>query len=336
MKRTLVAVMVTLLGVALGPSAPTGAATSATTSATLPTSVITQVFVEPGAGYGFFSSALASARHDIDLSMYELKDPVIEAQLVAKARSGVRVRVLLDTDDGGRSDNAAAVAVLRSGGVHVTWAPSGQIFHAKYLVIDGSRAYIGSGNLVRYDYSSTRDFWVLDQVAGDLAAIETTFASDFSGVSHTPVAHGGLVWSPGSSTALTSVIASARHSLLVENEEMDDYAIEQSLDAASARGVSVTVVMTRSSSYLSALKSLVQHGVRVELLSSSQLYVHAKAICADCSTTTGTLFVGSENFSTSSLDYNRELGVTTQSLVAIRAVWTSLLTDAAVGTRLAP
>ena len=187
-----------------------------------------------------------------------------------------------------------------------------------------------------YDYSSTRDFWVLDEVAGDISAVETTFNYDIAGATRVPVTHGGLVWSPGSSTALTSVITSARRSLLVENQEMDIVSIERALDAASARGVLVTVVMTKSSSYLSALTGLARHGVRVELLSSSQVFVHAKVICADCSATSGTLFVGSENFSTSSLDYNRELGVITHSVGAIRVVRPTVLSDAAAGTRLAP
>jgi hypothetical protein len=92
--------------------------------------------------------------------------------------------------------------VLSLGGVHVTWAPSAQIFHAKYLVVDGARVYLGTGNLVSYDYSSTRDFWVLDEVPGDVAAVEAMFGDDVNGASRVPVPHGGLVWSPESASAL--------------------------------------------------------------------------------------------------------------------------------------
>ena len=117
---------------------------------------------------------------------------------------------------------------------------------------------------------------------------------------------------------------------------MNNKGIEQALGAAAARGVRVSVAMTRDSSYLSALTSLAQHGVHVSLLTSSQVYIHAKVICADCSTTSGTLFVGSENFSTSSLNYNRELGIITHSLLAIDSVRTTVLSNASSGTRLAP
>jgi phosphatidylserine/phosphatidylglycerophosphate/cardiolipin synthase-like enzyme len=94
--------------------------------------------------------------------------------------------------------------------------------------------------------------------------------------------------------------------------------------------------MTASTSYLSELTALVQHGVRVTLLSSSRVYIHAKVLCADCSATSGTMFVGSENFSTSSLDYNRELGVITHSVVVTGAVARALRADAAAGIRMQP
>jgi phosphatidylserine/phosphatidylglycerophosphate/cardiolipin synthase-like enzyme len=89
MKRSLLAV-VAKLGVVLGPIAAAGGP--------LPSSMLTQAYVEPAAGYGFFSSVIASAHHHIDLSTYEFKDRLIGAQLVAKARTGVRVRVVLNAD----------------------------------------------------------------------------------------------------------------------------------------------------------------------------------------------------------------------------------------------
>lgn len=332
MKRLLLAAALAALVVA----APWPLAETPANATALTTSAVTRVYVEPTAGYGFFSQAINSAHRDIDLSMYEFSDPLIEAQLVARARAGVRVRVLLNSTYYGREDNAAAAAVLSRGGVHVSWAPSGQIFHAKYLVIDDSRVFIGTGNLQRYYYSSTRDFWVLDQSRADVEAVEATFNGDVEHVSRPPLVSGGLVWSPGSASTLVGLIASAHRTLLIENEEMDEYSIEDALVAAAARGVRVTVVMTDSTQYLTALTYLARHGVRVDLLSSSQVYIHAKVICADCAATSGTLFVGSENFSTSSLEYNRELGLVTASALAVRSIWTTVSSDAAEGTRLAP
>ena len=268
--------------------------------------------------------------------MYELKDLAVEEELVHQARRGVRVRVLLNSAYFGRSENAAAAQVLRLGGVHVKWAPRSQIFHAKYLVIDNAIVYIGSGNLVSYYYSSTRDFWVVDRVAGDVSAVEGTFTNDFTMSRRAPLAHGGLVWSPNAASALEKLISGAHHSLIVENDEMNFDGIESALIAAASRGVHVTIIMNDSNRYLSELTTLAQHGVYVSLHSSSQLYVHAKVICADCGTSLGRAFVGSENFSTSSLDYNRELGVISSTPALLRTLMVTLEADAHVGTRLTP
>jgi hypothetical protein len=64
--------------------------------------------------------------------------------------------------------------------------------------------------------------------------------------------------------------------------------------------------------------------------------VPSSALSADCSATSGTLFVGSKNFSTSSLDYHHELGVVAHSASVIKVVWSTLVAGAAMGTRLKP
>lgn len=302
--------------------------------ATVPTSAVAGVWTEPEAGYGFLDAAINGAHTSIDLSMYELSDSTTEQDLVARAQAGVDVRVILNSAYDGRSENSAAASTLSAGSVHVVWAPSSQIFHAKYLVVDGAMAYIGTGNLVASDYSSTRDFWVRDANPSDVNSITATFDADFAGSGAAPEHAGGLVWSPGSTGTLVNLIASARHSLLVENEEMDSAAIESALEGAARRGVAVDVVMTTDSSWTAALDRLVSTGVHVRLLSESQIYIHAKVICADCTGSSGSVFIGSENFSTSSLSYNRELGIVTATPAAVHAVRAAVNADYGIGTAL--
>ena len=65
--------------------------------------------------------------------------------------------------------------------------------------------------------------------------------------------------------------------------------------------------MTADSEWDTAFSQLESDGVHVVLYpdTASALYIHAKVIDVD-----GTkAFIGSENFSTASLDYNRELGL---------------------------
>ena len=66
------------------------------------------------------------------------------------------------------------------------------------------------------------------------------------------------------------------------------------------------MIMTSDSQWDSAFSRLESAGVRVVLYpdTASALYIHAKAIDVDGATS----FIGSENFSTASLGYDRELG----------------------------
>ncbi len=181
-------------------------------------------------------------------------------------------------------------------------------------------------NLTSEYYSSTRDFAVETTDGSDVAAIEQVFGQDWS---QSGAPEGGppglnLVWSPGAEAPLLGLIGSARHSLLIESEEMDDADVTSALEAAARRGVEVKVVMTYSASYESEFGDLVAAGVKVSTYpSDASLYIHAKVIVAD-----GTrAFVGSQNFSDASLNYNRELGIITTDPALVRPLVTTLESD---------
>ncbi len=251
--------------------------------------------------------------------MYELADPQAVDILEADAARGVVVRVLLDQDYSGASVNAGAYSELGSHGVQVRWAPAGTIFHQKTITVDRHTSAIMTLNLTSEYYSSTRDFALVTTDPADVAAIEQVFGSDWSGsgAPETGTTGTNLVWSPGAEAPLLALIGSARHSLLIENEEMDDSDIVDALISAARRGVGVEVVMTYSSSWAAELEDLAAAGVRVHTYASdAALYIHAKVIVAD----DRTAFVGNQNFSVSSLEYNRELGVITSDAALVEAV----------------
>jgi phosphatidylserine/phosphatidylglycerophosphate/cardiolipin synthase-like enzyme len=259
---------------------------------------------------------MSSATRSLEMTMYELHDPTAEEILVSDAHRGVAVRVLLDEDYEGGSVNRASYEELQAGGVAVRWANDREIFHQKTITVDDATSAIMTANLTSQYYSTTRDLVVVDRQPQDVAAIEHVFSEDFDGGEPTEAPGGqDLVWSPGSEGALSSLITSATRSVICENEEMDSPYIESALEADARRAVDVTVVMTTDSSYDAAFRALEAAGVHVVLYpdTSSALYIHAKAIDVDSTRA----FVGSENFSDASLDYNRELGIITSSAAVL-------------------
>ncbi len=193
------------------------------------------------------------------------------------------------------------------------WATSlYALTHQKTLTIDGVVSVVMTLNWTSRYYSDTRDVAVIDRTPSDIAAIASVFNADYDGTRITPAAGADLVWSPTTSSPdLLGLINGARHHLLVENEEMDNTSITDALIAAAHRGVVVDVCMTNSSDWSSAFRELTSAGVHVRVYAASAaLYIHAKVLVSDAGTSAQLAFVGSQNFSTESLKYNRELGMT--------------------------
>jgi phosphatidylserine/phosphatidylglycerophosphate/cardiolipin synthase-like enzyme len=269
------------------------------------------VILEPDAGMTPIYDFMGEARSRLTMTMYELDDPTAEQILAADAARGVTVQVLLDSAlEGAR--NQPARAFLASHGVAVVMAASSRITHQKTICVDDATCLIMTLNLVAEDYPDTRDVAVPDSDPADVSAIESTFAADFAGATAPATSDGDhLLWSPGSEPGVLAVIDSARHTLDVENEEMDSTVVTDALVAAAQRGVDVEVCMTADSSDTDALDQIVAAGGHVHLYPDSDgvLYIHEKLLLADGGTPSAVAVVGSINFSTSSLDYNRELDV---------------------------
>jgi cardiolipin synthase len=312
---------------AAAPSAPAAAPTVGRRSASGAAAL--SVLAEPQAGIGPVYQLITGARSSVDLTMYELNDLAAEADLAADAARGVDVRVILDQHLE-KSRNTSAYDYLAAHGVHVAWGPAGTTYHQKTLTIDDATSVIMTLNLVTEDYPGTRDFAVIDANRADVAAIVTTFNADFAGQAITPPDGTDLVWSPtNAQESILSVINGATTTLAVENEEMDDSAVTGALEHAAHRGVNVTLTMTADSEWDTALGELASAGVHVRLYpdDSSALYIHAKAIVADAGRPGQRVLTGSENFSVASLDYNRELGISTSDPAVVAAISTALASD---------
>jgi cardiolipin synthase A/B len=293
-----------------GCAAPATTTTAESSSATEGLSLIT----EPGPGDRPFIALIDSARHSVEMTMYELTDQRVEQALAAAAARSVHVTVLLDHGQygDGRPLNDAAYRYLATHGVSVAWAPTYfALTHQKSILIDRRVAAIMTLNLTPVYYSSSRDFAVLDHRPADLAAIAQTFDADLHHRQTTPsTGSGDLVWSPGAQAPIGALISHSQRSLQVESEEMDDPTITRELCQAAQRGVRVQVVMTYQPTSRAALTYLA--GCRAQVRTypeSAALYIHSKLIRTDART----VFIGSQNLSRQSLTYNRELGIITHN-----------------------
>src|SRR6201994_1718161 len=299
-------------GVGSGSSAASGSgAGSGATSVPSGPSTAGSLVIEPNAGFSTVYNLIGKARHSIDLTMYELSDQTAESDLGAAAKRGVDVRVVLDRKE--KSSNTSAYDYLRDHKAHVVWSSSKfEYTHQKTLVVDSFEAVIMTANLTSRYYSTSRDFLVTDTSHADVSAIGAVFNADYAHHSVTPGDGQDLVWSPtDSQDKLLGLINGARHSLRIYSEEMGDSTIEKALIAAAKRGVDVQVCGENTDGeYDSDFKELTQGG----------FYVHGKVVEADYGTSAAKVFIGSENFSSTSLNRNRELGLITSNTTVMGAL----------------
>jgi len=301
------------------------AALTGTAAYSLPHTPPLQLIAEPQAGVTPFLTMIDGARRSIELTMYELYDTRVESALAAAATRGVDVQVLLN---GGyyserESDNAPAFAYLAAHGVHVRYTPSYfALTHQKTLTVDGDESAIMTLNFDG-EYATTRDFAIVDRQPADVSAIVSAFDADWAGQHLTASdGTGDLVWSPGAQSTVLRLIDSARHSIELEDEEMDYRPATDALCAAARRGVQVEVVMTYESDWASAFHQLRDCGVSIRLYHGQSYYIHAKLLLIDGQS----VLVSSQNLSTGSLEYNRELGVVVTNagiVTALRRDFTS-------------
>jgi putative Ig domain-containing protein/phospholipase D-like protein len=270
------------------------------------------LLILPDQGENAIYSFVNSATTSIEVTIYELNDVTLENDLVAREKAGVNVRVILDQAQ--KSYNTAAYNLLTAGGVGVVYSSTSFTYtHQKTITVNNDESYISTGNFDNTYYATSRDYGVFDTDANDVAAIVAVFNADYAHTSITPSDGDDLVWSPTDSQShLLSLINGAQHSLDIEQEEFSDTTLVNAIVADENRGVTVRVVVEDPSDYTSELNEITAAGGQVTGYSSSTgFYVHAKTVIADYGTSTAKAFMGSENFSSNSLNDNRELGLIT-------------------------
>ncbi len=137
--------------------------------------------VSPTDARSLTQSLILSARHTLDIYAEELQDAAIARDLAAAARRGVRVRLILPAPVGADLD-APAVAVITVAGARVYRMPRSRLYaHAKAIVVDGRRAFVGSQNLSSASLDANRELGVILSDPAAIATIEATFAGDWRG-----------------------------------------------------------------------------------------------------------------------------------------------------------
>ena len=118
---------------------------------------------------------IEGARSSLDVYAEVLQDDALLNALADAARRGVRVRLIVTP----APDNADARAALAHAGIEVHLL-SNLYVHAKLIVADGERAFVGSQNLSATSLDQNRELGIIVADPVSLSRLSRTFDLDFA------------------------------------------------------------------------------------------------------------------------------------------------------------
>ncbi|MBC7419766.1 MAG: hypothetical protein H7328_03465 [Bdellovibrio sp.] len=280
-----------------------------------------QYVVTPDQDHQSLIDAFNSAKKSIHVGIFGISSQQIADGLIAAKNRGVTVNIICDSYCTSNPKRSAIIAQLNAAKIKVVTASDGfTISHWKMFVIDEKRAFISTMNFITRS-SEMRDMGVFVTNPTIVAEILAVFNSDLNNAANhgnfTPeLTQPNLVWSPINSEAkLSALIDSAKTSIEIWIENMGQPTIQKALQAAVGRNVKVRLLTSQCgmskppAAAFANLKQLMDLGVEVRGMPFPATvdvpYIHAKTINVDHQT----LFLGSENFSSNSINQARELGI---------------------------
>jgi cardiolipin synthase len=173
------------------------------------------------------------AKHTLDIYAEEVTDGTVESHLRRAVQRHVRVRLLT-------SQSSAGVELIGRAGVMVKILAKPYV-HAKAIVADGVRLFVGSENLSRTSLDKNREVGLLSSDRRTIGVVSRTFAADWSGaVSTIPL--------PLPSTAL-SVEVTTTPTAVRRGQEL-------TIAAATKPGATCSVQVTYPDGYVSRARAL--------------------------------------------------------------------------------
>ncbi|HIC88535.1 MAG TPA: hypothetical protein EYP04_03915, partial [Anaerolineae bacterium] len=268
------------------------------------------LYIEPASGKAPVLGALADAQHRLRIKMYQITDPEFVQAVKDAATRGVKVRLILEQNPyGGSSQNVDVALDVQEAGVQFHWEPRTiKYLHEKSIVVDDRYALVMTANLTTSAFTAYREYILKDTNPRHVAEITHVFDADWERVG-VDLREEDLFWAPENARQrLVRLIDDAGESLWIEHQNLQDEEIIEHLITAAQRGVDVRYVSTPryplgEDTDEPGRDAIRQGGAQVRYLDAP--YVHAKVMIIDGQQG----FVGSENFTTNSLDHNRELGV---------------------------
>lgn len=314
------------------------------------------LFLEPESKEDVLLNAIGAAQQSVWIEMYEFTDRNIANKLLTKkaVNPNLDVQLLYEprnfpsvlSPDGQQlpswvQQNQAVKADGNPVGYH----------HAKFMIIDGSSAYIMTTNFTEAalggtaDYAN-RDYIIYDTDPQDIQMLQAIFMADQQGKSLPALTAPNLVVTDINAHAmLRALLDSAQQSIYIQVESLADpniggrWAQSHSIEGAllnavkPPRSVQDVKIMLPPLPGANTMMLTVDNRVSIgdlqagapfiTITTNAQYYMHAKLIIVDQQLA----FVGSENLTRESLNYNREVGIIIKNANVVKTLAATFMQD---------
>ncbi len=136
--------------------------------------------VSPVNSRNAFTTLIGSAHHTLLIEAEEMQDSNIEQALVDAAKRGVHIQIILPSPSGSSRDtNSDGIGTIKQGSIQVKEDPR-LYMHAKIIVVDGQKAFVGSENISTQSLDKNRELGILVSDSGVLNTLQQTFQQDWS------------------------------------------------------------------------------------------------------------------------------------------------------------
>ncbi len=188
---------------------------------------------------------LDSARRSVILSLFRCDDSRVLDRIVATARRGTDVRVLVTPRARGWTKRLGSlVMLLKDTGddVHQYDGPWSK-YHAKYIVVDGETAAVGSMNLTRKCFDETCDFVLVTNQPDIVSGLMRLYEADrYTPGEPTPRLSERLIVGPENSRArMLGLLESAARSIRIIDHRLSHPEILLTIARKSKDGVRVEI-----------------------------------------------------------------------------------------------